>query len=403
MKRTLVPGAALAIGAVLGLAGCGMVDSDGGGDNSSLESMDPITLNVNGIGATGDQNMRSLKAFTEEIEERTKGKITFDLYEPNALLPTPEALKGTGAGVADIAVIVGVASPNELPITVWLSALAAQVADAYPAGSLQGGAAINELMLTNAELRAEYEAQNVHPLSANMYGQHFDLLCTKPVTDLASAKGVRVASPGPVWTELTERLGMQPTFFTSADKFEAVQRGAVDCEISPPEAHVTVGAMEIAKDYTPVPLTGNMGGYTLVINQDVWSDLPDEAQRIVEEAAATHWAMLTQGEIEAPVDFVDAAEKYSTVFHEPAADLLAAVRAAQEEAIEEMPKNAPAGVADPQAMIDEFDALVAKWGAEVPPSAYLNKDSAPTADTYRAAAELDLTEYYAKVAEVIAD
>lgn len=398
MKRVGIAAAATAASLALVLAGCGLVEEDGGsGGSDSIDGMKSMTLNINGIGAPGDQNMRALEAFAKEVEEGTDGKLTFDIYEPNALLTTPEALKGVGAGVADIAVIVGAAHPNELPITVWLSALAAKVDNAFPAGTLQGGAAINELFRTNEEIQAEYEAQGVHVLNSNMYGQQYDLLCHEPITDLASVKGVRTRSPGPVWTKLVERIGMEPTQFTSADTYEALQRKVIDCEISPPEAHVTVGGMDIAREYTPVPFTGNLGGYTLTINQDVWESLPAEAQDVVNKAAATHWATLSQGQVEAPMSFVENAEKYKTNFNTPSADLIAAVVKAQEQAIAEMVDEAPKGISDPEAVIAQFDELAQKWLASVPEEAFINRDEPVSPDTYRTAAELDFSAFYAEV------
>ncbi len=133
------------------------------------------------------------------------------------------------------------------------------------------------------------------------------------------------------------------------------------------------------------------------MNKDVWDDLPADAQEIINEAAASHWSNLTQGQIEAPLQFAVNAEKYDTVFHEPAADLLEAVSKAQKEAIDAMVANAPEGVSDPEAMIAEFYRLAEEWLAKVPEEAFINADGPITADTYKEAAELDYQAFYDEV------
>lgn len=400
-------GGVLAVGTVsaLVLTGCGGgVGADGG--SGTLEDMDPITLSVPDIDAEGAGYNLGLVAFAEEVEERTGGKITFEIYPSASLMPGNEMLSGIGSGAADMGRLISSYFPQELPVANWYDSFSGLNEDpAYPQGYIASSIAAHVANVSDGPLRTELESHNVTPLSSWKSTPYADMMCTQPVDGPDDLEGRQIRASGDIIMNEVESLGAVPVPMPLSEVYEGLQRGVIDCAVLEPPSHIAFGVWEVAPYYVPVQLTMRLSA-PLVINTDVWNSLPAEAQQIMQESAAAllenaHDGMLAlyqrfadEGPAEHNTEFVDARGMD---------EILAQHR---RDRFDEAIANAPAGIDDPQVFADEIAALNEEWFENIsevlPVDESLNaRDPETLREVYVIGADLDLDPVWTMMREKV--
>lgn len=111
-----------------------------------------------------------------------------------------------GSGVADASFVAAVTNPSELPVVNWSGPLNGLL-DPVASQRLVGSVALTQLFAENEHLVAEYAEHGLVVLGVtNTNNQH--LFCTRPVTSLEEAEGLRVRAAGTLWEPAYEALGM---------------------------------------------------------------------------------------------------------------------------------------------------------------------------------------------------
>ncbi|MFB9859472.1 TRAP transporter substrate-binding protein DctP [Paenarthrobacter aurescens] len=358
-KRSLFT-ASLAAVVTMALAGCvpGGSTPDGGSSEGGggLAGMEPMVLTISELtGQEGAQGQMAT-AFMKYVEEKTGGKVTFEPYWKSSLFSSAEALAQTGAGVADIAITTTGSTPNELPIANYLLEFGASFEGGHPFDLLQGTAWAWDVSLNNPEVIAEYEANGVHLLATSSTTKT-SMMCTKPVSDLASAAGKRARVSGPTWTAEAESLGLVPQTLPPAESFEALQRGILDCQVQGAVGLSQFGIPEVAKYFVDVPFSAYPGS-NMMMNLDRWNSLPDEVKQIFAEGVVMGSIAEAERNTKLHRDFAEnAATKHGVIFTE-APELVKAMRDAQAKRLENLAELAPDVVQDPEKLAkDNLDSL----------------------------------------------
>lgn len=350
--------AIIATGAIaLGLVGCassGPTETGG-----TLADMEPITLTWAEYVAEASVSGAGAKAFMDYVEERTDGKVAFEVYWASALFGGSETVASVGAGVADIGMFATSFNPDDVPIANYLLRAGVEADSSFPLGLLQGAAATNEFFSSNPDLREEFAQLNLVPIRA-MSTARYSLLCKDPVTTPAEAAGKRTRVGGGAWVAEAESLGMAAQFTPVPEIYEALQRGVLDCVVLPASAMADTSLWEVAKHFTPAAFSPFPGGVH-VINMDVWNSFPDELKQIFAEAAIESQAVQLQADLTSLARFVTEGEsEFDVVFHDPAA-LDEAIIGQQEEVLASLPSEPPAELSDPEAFLAEYRGLLDKW------------------------------------------
>jgi TRAP-type C4-dicarboxylate transport system substrate-binding protein len=89
-----------------------------------------------------------------------------------------------------------------------------------------------EFQLTNEAAIDEYAEQGVRVINV-WASAAYNMLCNRPVDSESEISGARVRSAGPVWNATLEALGAVPVSMPSAEMFEGLQRGVLDCVLIP--------------------------------------------------------------------------------------------------------------------------------------------------------------------------
>lgn len=325
----------------------------------SIATMDPIVLTVTEQGPEKGIPGDAAKAFAKEVETKTNGKIKFELYFSSSLMPGEKVLKGLGSRLADVGKLQTSYFANEMPVANFLNDLGSMPSSSFPLGILQGSAAQFE-MFNSPELAKELAGHKVKVLATTYAYINYDLLCTKPVVSLQDAAGTRARVGGKVFSSEAKALGMTSVPLATGEMYDGLQKGVVDCVVLHPAGNIDYGLLEVAKEFTPTRMSGYLGALW-AINLDVWNSLPSDAQRVMLEAGQTYGRVYTEGSIKRyAVIAIDGVEKRGVKFHDPRA-LDAVLEKFQSEYIKRETEKMKPRLANPQAFVDHFRALLDKW------------------------------------------
>lgn len=385
----IASGAAVA----LALASCSTAGPEAPGGGEGAEGIESVTLSFSDILSPSSPAAEAFRAAAEEAAEASGGQINFTEYFSATLLPGDEVLSGVGDGVADMGMVYSSYFPSELPIADWMNGLTMMYSPDFPGSVLEGAAASQQVAMQTPELIAEFERLNLKLLWAQDNTGPFSLMCTEPVETLADAQGMRVRTGGLAFVNEAEALGMVPVSLPISEMYEALQRDVVDCVISHPPTAIDSGMWEVAPHVTPAQFSGYNGNF-LVMNLDRWNALSPEAQQIIETASQTMWLEYIQGNLAYYERFAtEGPESHGTTFHDPT-ELNEALAAFHETALQDLVTNAPAGLTDAQATVDQFEQVQGEWAMRIGDAGVLPADLPESAiDRWASVSEIDFDAY----------
>jgi len=374
MRARALRGAAVL--AILAVTATGCAQQTPGDNNTDTttpgvpEDFGPVTYTVSINEPEGRLNDYAREYFGA-VTERSGGKINFEYFYAGSLLPANEVLTGVGDGVADIGQITGATFPNELPIVKWVQPLSGTGVVAWPLGSLAEAATAYHLYRTDERLIAEFEANNVVPLYGNATPKA-DMICNKPAESITDLAGLNVRVASPAQEAEVAALGMVGVYLGTAETYEGLQRGVVDCAWvggGSTAAFAALGWLEVAPYF--IPANGrSTWPINFVMNKDIWDGLPGGVKALFTELApqaiTTQWRIFTENRS----DFVDALKATPNGTFQDATEMNEVLTEFQTEDLETMLDNAPSAISDPQKFIDDYLALLDAWTEKL--SAELN-------------------------------
>ncbi|WP_127817920.1 TRAP transporter substrate-binding protein DctP [Microbacterium sp. CPCC 204701] len=355
-------GAMGVVAAMLILAGCGSADSADSGSGGESEAH---TLKVQEIFAPGEAFADSTQAFGDAVTEATHGSVSFEYFWSNAVVPTNEIAGAMNDGLLDMGRIQPPASPADFPTMNWLSSASSLNTQAFPAGLLQKIGAHLEFVMNSetgsAQLDSELRNLGIQYIGAFALVQQYDLFCSKPVASLDDFAGLKVRVAGQAWVDEIENLGGEPVTLLPEEIYEGFQRGIVDCVMTYPTHYINSGLWELGGYYVPLKLNGwNQDGLT--ISNAAWKSL-DESQQVAMYDAVKDWLRVFVGrQLDGYWRFMtEGREQHGIEYLEPDSEIQERIDEHHDAVIESLAETAPEGVADPEAIVEEYVALHDKW------------------------------------------
>jgi TRAP-type C4-dicarboxylate transport system substrate-binding protein len=228
-------------------------------------------------------------------------------------------------------------------------------------GSIQGPSGQLDVALSSPELEAEYDAAGVKVLWSSAVTTRSFLMCTKPITSLADAKGKRVVVSGRTAEQETLAAGMVPVSLPVVEWYEGLQRGVADCVSTTPGGVTGTGVWDVAKHVVYTDFLGSASSSVLV-NKEAFEGMPLEAQQVVWDALDTWVAERVSLSLRDSARVAsEGKDKHGLQFHIPDASLLKAVHDRQTASLAELIAAPPKGISDPQAFVDRTAAVWDKW------------------------------------------
>lgn len=271
--RTATRGMALVSAAALTLtlAAC----SGGSGDDTRA---DKITLtyatNVN----EADHGSVSMQWWMDRVTELSDGQVEFEPFWSEALCKTPDLLACAADGRADIAPVSPAFDQAAFP-------LASIVLLPYATENVVAVAqSLTESYRSNEDLKAEYEAQNVHllhalPTTTAVMGSR------EPVESLEDIEGKAVRGYGLLLNAL-DLGGANAVAVPVGEVYESLDRGVIDGWFATTLDNAVLDFK--LSEVTPYISDTGAGAYqsaAILLNLDRWNSLSPELQDIFTQAS----------------------------------------------------------------------------------------------------------------------
>jgi len=293
----------------------------------------------------------------ERITEQTNGEVTFETFTGGAMGGPKELLGNASNNILDIVSVVDIYVKAALPVSSMLSGMIVVGEDPKVMA-----AAMNEMQLLKCpECVEERDRNNVVGLSWSATGS-YHVICKNPIEGLEDLKGLKIRATSSVGRGMQE-IGAAPVSITTAEMYEAMQRGQIECAAGSTAWLMTYNLKDFAKMAWSTSLGSYFGTMNFTVNKDVWDeDLTDEQRQIFKDnmaqaVADIMWAYVAEGEegmqwlrdnggtvTEADAAFVDA---WNKVQSETVAETIAA--------------GQEAGIENADEIVNTFMGLVEKW------------------------------------------
>ena len=270
--------APLAVVAVLAAA-CG---GGGGGVGAGADGeAEPIQITAaTYIPPSYDDLYGGFETFMEESEAASDGQITYDWYDSGTLLEADQLVPGLTQGVADLIFTTSSYISSTYPIlgVYELPFLLNDFEDQKAALAFDG-----EL---RGFLNEQLKEQNL--MSIGTMPTTFQWIWTvdEPITSPEDIKGMRIRVAGPLEGRTIEALGGSPVTMSSAEVYEALERGTIDGVLSYIGTIPGRSLQEVVKYGTAAPF----GAYSVdaYVRADWFEGLPEAHQEALLEAGSVY-------------------------------------------------------------------------------------------------------------------
>ena len=217
---------------------------------------------------------QAFTAFLREIEKRTSGRITFDIYYSGTLVSGRDVIDALDAGVADVALVNPGLQSGRLNL--------AEVGTnpGLYKNAWQGIMATNELYRTVPEMKAELDKYNVQAIGF-MNSPSNIILSVKPVAGFKDLKGLRIMTTSRPITSLMKELGAVPVGIPNPEAYEAISKGTVDAIAFTLQGGQSYGLHELVKSTWALPVGGGPSIYAM--SKEGYNRLPADIQDIIED------------------------------------------------------------------------------------------------------------------------
>lgn len=229
-------------------------------------------------------------AFTEAIEERSDGKISFEIAWGQSIASHGEIQDALADGRIDIAFVAPIYQPDEYPVADSFSKLTHYSEPSPLVGEVVSAAMMSELAWTNEDLLAEFTGEGLVPLSPLISSGDYYTACSQPGTSLDDWDGRQIRIAGSAHNAIAQDIGATGVSMDYSEVFEAIQRGTVDCTFTQPQVAGSTGIMETAP-YLGIFSDRRMTGSATAANLAgaKFQSLPLAYQQIIFDAQVDHF------------------------------------------------------------------------------------------------------------------
>lgn len=296
--------------------------------------------------------------FAKRVAEETQGEVNFTVFSAGSLLPPASSLQGVRDGVAQVTYHAGTYTPAELPIANLIGDMAF-----YNTDPLVMAFASTEFGLTNPEQLAEWKANGVVYGGGYSTSEYF-MQCNTPIRSLDDMKGKRLRMAGGAWSRFAEYVGAVPVSIPSSEMYTGLDAGSLDCAVAAADALDSFSLKDVVTHMNTLAIGNYYAGFEWGYNAAFWQSLSPENRRVLFNQMAyflgEHRVEFDK-DVEAAVQSAQSAGMEVIEADDTLKNALAAFVAADEAVLISTAKER--GVADPEAILASFKALIDKWDA----------------------------------------
>lgn len=308
----------------------------------------------------------ALNWFSERINELSDGDLKLDVQWGGALFKAPASVQGISNGVADAGSIISAYFLKEMA--------AYSLADLPLSGAnvWVGLRATDKLMRETPEITEHLAQQNLVYLGT-FTASDVNVACRGvEINSVEGIAGHKVRGAG-VYGKVFGELGATMVNLNIYEAYQGFDTGLIDCSQGYSYVIPALKWHEVIDSYT-VLNWGQLGGYGMFMNKDIYdglsdsqkavltqagTELPDQFAKIVIGANAKAMDAMKANGFEREVKVIDLTEADSAKLNEAAAPFLA-----------DWKDNAASVGLDPDQLIDIFTQAVAEYTAEFEAQGY---------------------------------
>jgi len=294
--------------------------------------------------------------FLQRLEEQSNGDMTWEAFTGGAMGGPKELLGNAGSGVLDASGVVDIYVKASLPHSSLVSGMLIVGED--PAAM---AGAMNEFQLLNCpDCLKDHEKNNVVAMGFSSTGT-YHLICKDEVHTKEQLQGKKVRAVGGMGRAM-QSLGATAVSITTAEMYEAMQRGQMDCATGSAAWLDTYNLRDFSKSIVSDSLGSYFGIMSFVVNKEVWDEFSDENKAIIKAniprlVADIVWAYEPEGE-EAIKNFEERGGKVYE-FDDALKAEVAQLRADEYDTTIAVGKEG--GLEGSEELVRTFQKLVDKW------------------------------------------
>ena len=212
-----------------------------------------------------------LKAWVEEIEKRSNGRIKIEPYFAEALSPRSEAFDSVKSGIADLTECAYEANSGQFPFHEGILSIPS------PQFALDNGSAlINGMYAKYPEVLKELEG--VKLLVSHASGSLTIGTTKKPIKSLEDLKGMKIQANSAMIAERLKKLGVSVVSMPLGDLYTALEQGVIEGTTLSPELLVSRRWGDCIKNLTQLSVQNTL--FYIIMNEDVFNSLPEDLQQV---------------------------------------------------------------------------------------------------------------------------
>lgn len=232
-----------------------------------------------------------LKAWVDEVEKRSQGRLKIEPYFAEALSPRAEAFESVKSGIADITECAYEANSGQFPFHEGVLSISSP--DLY----LEDGTPLVK------GLYAKYpqvlrELDGVKMLFTHASGSLIIGTTNKPVRTLADLKGLKLNANCAMIAERLKKLGATVVSMPVSDIYTAMEQGVIEGTTLTSELLVSRRYGDCIKYVTELAVQNTL--FYCIINEDVYNSLPEDLRKVLDEvsgdfadkAFAEYWSVV---------------------------------------------------------------------------------------------------------------
>ncbi|MCG2621304.1 TRAP transporter substrate-binding protein DctP [Arthrobacter sp. I2-34] len=330
---------------------------------AALAGLDPVTLTMQLPAGPGTVTSAPAEAYAAAVEKWSGGKIGFDILYSGSRVPTNEMNEALADGLVDIGMHMPVSAPEAFPASTLAGDLMFLQEPTPLLGSMQLVSSWMEFGVEQKEITREVLDHGIQPLLPLLPTSGVSLLCAKePVTSLSETKGKQIRASAPSNGPALEALGATVVSLPIAEVYQGMQRGVVDCASTTPSAINPMGLFEVTSDWTLDPeVQLPASPMAFGISKPTWDGLPLAARQLLWDRLDVFVEKQLSDATFAQIgEALAGAAKHGVRIHKWAPDAREALKAHQDQVLDEASDLAPDGV-DGQAFVAAAKETSARW------------------------------------------
>lgn len=316
--------------------------SDGAAKSTTTQ---PVLFRVSMPESQTDNKAIAIQKVVKDIEERTEGRVQFEVYynaELGTFTDTIESIT-MGSNIID-GTSADAYAPYGCP-----DMTATNLMCLYPDTDSVARFSKSDLWKT---MTAELEKKSgIKILTMNWCGAPREVLSNKPISSVADLKGKMIRVPLPPYVAFFKRLGCSTVNMTMAEVYTGLQQGMIDaCEFPLGTIYTNslheVGKYVFLSSHTYAPTCWGMSA-------TLFNKLSAEDQQVFMDAFAAGGDYFTKLNLDNMAEYQKKLETAGVTFAEPSKQDKAVMAAAAADAAKDFPELTPG-------IVDQIRATFAK-------------------------------------------